>query len=197
MNPYDSIAEQWHAGRSGFAARKYLDLLLVGLRPGAAVLDLGCGTGVPVARYLVGEGFRVVGVDQSAAMLEIARREVPGAEFVHADMLGVQLEEEFAAAVAWDSIFHVGREHHRAVFRKLAGLLEPGGRLLLSAGGTGHEGFTSEMHGHTFFYSGYEPAETLRLLAAEGFEVELCEVDDPSSHGHIAVLARKELRIKY
>jgi hypothetical protein len=47
------------------------------------------------------------------------------------------------------------------------------------------------MFGHTFFYSGYEPEVARNLLEAEGFKVELWEVDDPSSRGHIAVIARR------
>lgn len=155
------------------------------------MLDLGCGTGEPVARYLVERGFRVVCVDESAAMLEIARRTLPGAELIRADMCELKLDEQFAAAVVWDSLFHVERGRHLSVFQKLSSLLAPGGLLLLSAGGTGHAGFTSEMHGRTFFYSAHDPAETLRLLASAGFEVELCEEDDPSSHGHLAVVARR------
>jgi cyclopropane fatty-acyl-phospholipid synthase-like methyltransferase len=190
-NAYDAIAGDWHANPRRFGARKYLDLMLEGLRPGARVLDLGCGTGEPVALYLIGKGFRVVGVDESAAMLEIARRVVPEAELIEGDMCDVELAGVFDAAVAWDSLFHVERARHRAVFRKISGVLAPGGRLLLSTGGTGHPGFTSEMYGRTFFYSGFEPEEVLRLLGSEGFEVELCEVDDPSSLGHLAVVARK------
>ncbi len=191
MTPYDRIAEEWHADRRAFTAEKYVDVLAGRLEPGARVLDLGCGTGEPVARHLVERGFRVVCVDESAAMLEIARRALPGAEFIRADMCELELDEQFAAAVAWDSLFHVERGRHLSVFRKLSSLLSPGGLLLLSAGGTGHAGFTSEMHGHTFFYSAHEPAETLRLLASAGFEVEICEEDDPSSRGHIAVVARR------
>ena len=190
-NSYDAIAAKWHAGRTGFAARKYLDLLLARLGPGARVLDLGCGTGAPVAQYLIRKGFRVVGVDQSAGMLDIARRTVPEAELIEADMCELELEGSFAAVIAWDSVFHVERARHPSVFKKIHALLAPGGLLLLSAGGTGHEGFTSEMFGHEFFYSGYEPEETLRLIEAAGFEVELCEEDDPSSRGHIAIIAKK------
>jgi cyclopropane fatty-acyl-phospholipid synthase-like methyltransferase len=191
QNSYDFIAEDWHASRTGFGARKYVDLILGRLTPGAKLLDLGCGTGVPIARYVVENGFRVVGVDQSARMLEIARRVVPEAELIEADMCELNLAEGFAAVIAWDSIFHVARAEHRAIFRKLSGLLDPGGWLLLSAGGSGHEGFTSEMFGHTFFYSGHEPEEVLGLLRAAGFEIDLCEEDDPSSRGHIAVIAKK------
>src|SRR5918993_5288327 len=139
--PYDRIAEGWHASRRAFTAKRYVEMLAARLEPGASVLDLGCGTGEPVARYLAGEGFRVVGVDESAAMLEIARRVVPEAELIRADMCELELDEQFAAAVAWDSLFHVERERHQSVFDKLASLLSPGGLLLLSAGGTGHAGF--------------------------------------------------------
>lgn len=191
QTPYDFIADEWHAAPRNFAARKYVEPVLNRLAPGAKVLDLGCGTGEPVAAYAAARGFQVVGVDESEKMLEIARRVVPGAEFVRADMCEVSLAGVFAAAVAWDSVFHVGRARHREIFRKLHGLLDPGGLLLLSAGGSGHEGFTSEMYERTFFYSAHEPGETLRLLTGEGFEVELCEEDDPSSRGHIVVVARK------
>ncbi|MGH9908253.1 MAG: class I SAM-dependent methyltransferase [Pyrinomonadaceae bacterium] len=190
-NSYDFIAKDWHASRTGFAARKYVDLILSRLISGARLLDLGCGTGAPITEYLVEHGFRVVGVDQSAAMLEIASRVVPEAELIQADMCELSLAERFAAVIAWDSIFHVPRDHHRAIFQRVFSLLDSNGWFLLSAGGSGQEGFTSEMFGQTFFYSGYEPEEALDLLRAEGFAIDLCEEDDPTSRGHIAIIARK------
>jgi hypothetical protein len=48
------------------------------------------------------------------------------------------------------------------------------------------------MHGETFFYSAHAPSEALRLLEGVGFRVEHWEVDDPSSRGHIAVLAVRD-----
>jgi SAM-dependent methyltransferase len=195
QNPYDNIAEQWHSNFrvSSYVDRVlgYVDLVLEGLQSGAKVLDLGCGTGNPIAKYIVEKGFCVVAIDQSKKMLEIAKKQVPEAEFIHSDMINVDLADGFGAAIAWDSIFHVERHHHSAIFHKLGKSLEPGGRLLLSVGGSGAEGFTSEMYGHTFFYSGHEPEVTRKLLEAEGFEIEVWEVDDPSSHGHIAIVARK------
>jgi cyclopropane fatty-acyl-phospholipid synthase-like methyltransferase len=134
-------------------------------------------------------------------MLEIARREVPSGQFIHADMVDVEFDEQFSAIVAWDSAFHVERKYHAALYRKFADLLVTGGRLLLSVGGSNStgvtsdesdaEGFTSEMFGHTFFYSGFEPGVARELLEAAGFEIELWEIDDPSSRGHIAVIARR------
>jgi cyclopropane fatty-acyl-phospholipid synthase-like methyltransferase len=209
-NSYDYIAEQWHSNFRGqtYVDRVlgYVDQVLDDLPPGAKVLDLGCGTGEPIAKHIVRRGFRVIGIDQSEKMLEIAKRVVPEAEFIHGNMVEVELAETFAAAVAWDSVFHIARKHHSAVFRKLADALERNGRLLLSVGGSdaasgsedstsddssAAEGFTSEMFGHTFFYSGHAPDVTRKLLEAAGFEIEVWEIDDPSSRGHIAVVARK------
>ncbi len=202
QDSYNHIAEQWHTNFRGqtYVDRtlSYVDRILEGLPLGAKVLDLGCGTGNPIAKHIVERGFCVVGVDQSKELLKIAKTVIPEAELVHADMVEIQFSEKFAAAVAWDSVFHVERKYHSSIYRKLADCLESGGRLLLSVGGSGAEpddsdaqGITSEMFGHTFFYDAYAPRIARELLEAEGFEIEVWEVDDPSSNGHIAVVARK------
>jgi 2-polyprenyl-3-methyl-5-hydroxy-6-metoxy-1,4-benzoquinol methylase len=185
QNSYDDIATQWHSNSRGQgyvdSTLGYVDRILEGLPVGAKVLDLGCGTGNPIARHIVDRGFSLVGVDQSNELLKIAKTIVPEATFIHGDMIETELAGIFSAAVAWDSIFHVERKNHSAIYRKLANSLEIGGRLLLSV----------EMFGRTFFYSGYAPNVARKLLEAEGFEIEVWEVDDPSSRGHIAVIARK------
>jgi trans-aconitate methyltransferase len=190
---YDRIALAWRADRLGaadpFRERRFLDRLIAPLSPSASVLDVGCGCGEPVAAYLGGRGFRVTGFDGSAAMVELARAAVPAATFVLGDMRQADPGGPFDAVVAWDSVFHLPRADHPALFARLRGWLCPGGRLLLSLGGTGDEGFTSSMHGETFFYSGHDPEVALRLLSATGFAIEGWEVDDPSSRGHVAALA--------
>jgi cyclopropane fatty-acyl-phospholipid synthase-like methyltransferase len=199
-NSYDEIARQWHANFRGQEyldqTLSYVDRILEGLPAKAKILDLGCGTGRPVAKYMVERGFQVVGVDQSAELLKIAKTVVPEAELIHADMIEIQFTEKFAAAVAWDSVFHVERKYHSSIYRKLARSLETGARLLLSVGGSGAEddeaeGITSEMFGHEFFYDAYAPPIARQLLETAGFEIETWEIDDPSSLGHIAVIARK------
>src|SRR5690349_20498164 len=89
---YDRIADAYLArfGQSTVRDAKLAGLLKK-LPAGAMVLDLGCGAGEPVARELVAHGFRVTGVDASLGQIEPARRNVPEASFVHADMSCVQL----------------------------------------------------------------------------------------------------------
>lgn len=199
--PYDLIADQWHTNKRAQSyiehVLSYVDRILEDLPTGARVLDLGCGTGEPVAKYIIERGFTVTGVDESSEMLKFARQTVPESELIHADIVTVELSDTFDAAVAWDSMFHVERKHHAAIYCKLANALREGARLLLSVGGSAPaeddsvEGFTSEMYGQTFYYSGFAPEVARKLIEASGFEIELWEVDDPSSRGHIAVVARK------
>lgn len=204
-NPYDLIAAEWHATANDrgptYVAHvlAYIDQILDGVPAGARVLDLGCGTGQPFAKYIVERGYRLTCLDDSVEMLKFARLTVPDANFIHADMVNVELTETFDAAIAWDSMFHVERKHHAAIYRKLSKALKPGSRVLLSVGGSAPdqeddtvEGFTSEMFGETFYYSGFAPEVTRKIIEAAGFEIELWEIDDPSSRGHIAVIARNQ-----
>lgn len=73
--------------------------LLAVLPPSARVLDVGSGTGRPVAADLVAAGHRVTGIDVSAEMVRIAREQVPGAEFVQADVREWESEPE-----SWDAV---------------------------------------------------------------------------------------------
>jgi trans-aconitate methyltransferase len=193
IRAYDRIAEAWWAARVAEAAtfreRPWVDRLALPLPPGARVLDAGCGCGVPITAHLVGLGFQVVGLDGSARLLELARAAVPGAQFVWGDMRTADPEGSFDAIVAWDSVFHLPRGEHGQVFRRFRSWLRPGGRLLVSLGGSADAELRSRMHGATFFYSAHAPSEALRLLEDVGFQIEHWELDDASSRGHIAVVA--------
>jgi cyclopropane fatty-acyl-phospholipid synthase-like methyltransferase len=198
---YDLIAEQWHTNKRAPAyvehVLSYVDRTLQGLPKGAKLLDLGCGTGEPIARHLAGHGFQLTCVDESEQMLKFGRQTVPEAEFIQANMVTVELTGPFDGAVAWDSMFHVERKHHAEIYRKLGHALRAGARLLLSVGGSAPaeddsvEGFTSEMYGQSFYYSGFDPEVARKMIEAAGFEIELWEVDDPTSRGHVAIIARK------
>ncbi|HXD32687.1 MAG TPA: hypothetical protein VN643_16310 [Pyrinomonadaceae bacterium] len=72
---YDHIAEQWHAN---FRGQAYVDRVLAnvdqtldGLPCGARILDLGRGTGNPIAKHIVLLSYRVVGIDESKEMLSV------------------------------------------------------------------------------------------------------------------------------
>jgi cyclopropane fatty-acyl-phospholipid synthase-like methyltransferase len=191
---YDRSAERWRATRPLElypVVARLLDVALDSTPSNARVLDVGCGAGVPVTRALVSRGFRVTGLDFSEELLAIARTEVPAATFVHGDMRTIDsrhIGNDHDLVVAWDSVFHLPRADHATMFARFASWLRPAGRLLLSLGGSAWEG-TSEMLGETFFYGGFDPEESLRLLGAAGFSIVHSEIDDPQSRGHLSIVA--------
>lgn len=193
---YDAIAAEWDEARSRLpdAERRILDLLLEGLAPGARVLDLGCGTGRPIAEHLVARGFTATGVDQSSRMLARAHARLPEASWTEARIEDfVPVARGFAAVVAWDSLFHVPREHHADVFARVRAALPRGGRFALTVGGSAHPAFTDTMLGRTFFYDSHPPEEATALLVAAGFAVVHAEFlslpTDGRDKGRYAIVA--------
>jgi SAM-dependent methyltransferase len=104
------------------------------------VLDLGCGCGIPAARFLAEAGHRVTGVDISDVQIERARRLVPAATFVRADATEVRLPPaSFDAVVCLYAVIHLPLAEQPPLLERIATWLRPGGWLLVT---TGHEAWT-------------------------------------------------------
>jgi cyclopropane fatty-acyl-phospholipid synthase-like methyltransferase len=190
--PYDLIAEQWSQERkaSRFREKQYVDRFLEIVEAGGRILDLGCGSGVPIMRYLLDHGCRVTGLDASAAMLQLARTNCPEAELIAGEMTSVEIGDRYHGIVAWDSILHIPKAKHGELFYRMREWLTPGAPVLLSVGGSEDE-FTAPMFEVEFFYSGHAPDMSVALLRDAGFDILIAEIDDPSSRGHFAILCRK------
>jgi SAM-dependent methyltransferase len=202
---YDAAGAAYLAAR----ARDSEDVRLLAdlvrrLPEGAAVLDAGCGAGVPVAELLSRRDFAVTGVDISPQQVARARRLVPGATFVCADMARLAFpDESFDAICSYYAIIHVPREQHPALLRNFRRMLKPGGWALLCLGwrdlpfGT-REDFCG-VPGGRMYWSHYDAETNLRLIRECGFEVEWSRLvrdfldrdDDPDPSRHLFVLARK------
>jgi SAM-dependent methyltransferase len=174
---YDRIADIYidRFGQSSVRTAKLAELI-AHLPTAASILDLGCGAGIPVARDLVERGFKVTGVDASGGQIERARRNVPKAEFVLADMASVQFDPEtFDAISAFYSITHVPKSEHVALIRQIARWLRPGGRFLASYG-TAEGDWSGEWLGTNMFFSHLSPEMTRRLIQDAGLGLERVEV---------------------
>jgi len=134
-----------HDAGFGFHARAATEELLRYLR-GAGheqglVVDLGCGTGI-LSRIMGDAGYEVLGHDQSAEMLKIARRNAPQARFKRASFVDVDFPECVAVTAvgevlgyAFDS--RARRPAIRSLFHRVRAALRPGGVFLFDVAGPG------------------------------------------------------------
>jgi len=191
---YDRIADDYF-GRFGQSSVRDAKLaeLLEKLPKRAMVLDLGCGAGEPVAREFVAHGFQVTGVDASLGQIMRARRNVPKANFVHADMTTVQLPAQaFDAVSAFYSITHVPRNEHEALIRRIATWLRPNG-LFVASFGSSQGDWLGQWLGTPMFFSHLDPDETKRLVNDAGFRLEQAELlrQDNEEATFLWIAARK------
>jgi cyclopropane fatty-acyl-phospholipid synthase-like methyltransferase len=182
--PYDSIVVQFQALRTTLQPKEveYLSLLLDALPPGNTILDLGCGTGQPIATHIASQGHHVVGVDGSEGMLTQARARLPQHRWIHALIEDVVFDETFAAVVCWDSSFHLPRHYHEPLIQRIHQWLAPGGRMMISSGGLVDEsasGFTHPMFGHDFYYDSLTPEAMVAAIKKAGFDIIRAEICDP------------------
>ena len=188
---YNEMALAYHEQRDQFKNQDLLARFLTHLPAGAALLDVGCGSGMPVARFLADAGCIVTGIDLSSSMLTLARAHVPEATFLEMDMGKLTFSEaSFDGVSAFYSVFHVPRASHRSIFEAFYRVLKPGGVLLLSSGSTDWEGVEA-FHGHTMYWSHYGPRKTRALVEQAGFAVLYSEVLAHGGERHYWVLARK------
>lgn len=189
---YNVSAGQYASTRHSFETQDLLAQFGTLVRPAGNVLDVGCGAGVPVARFLVESGFSVTGIDVSDAMLALASDAVPGANLLQLDMtdLGRFDDASFDGIVACYSLIHVPMELHASVIGDFARLLSPQGALLFSSGRHEWEG-VEDFHGAPMFWSHPHPKVTRQTVINAGLVPVFAEVKEHGGEHHYWVLARK------
>jgi 2-polyprenyl-3-methyl-5-hydroxy-6-metoxy-1,4-benzoquinol methylase len=177
---YDLMAAQYLAtkNREDPLALTALEDLAILLPRDAAVLDLGCGAGVPVTRWLLDKGFTVTGVDVSARQLQLARTYVPEATFIKADMTAVTFAPgSLDAVVAFHSIIHVPRTEHPALLERIYRWLRPEGSFLATMTLTDYEGRDDDWEGWgaPMVWSHYDGDTNVAMLREAGFGIRYAE----------------------
>lgn len=176
-------------GKNGFE-RPWLDLLVASLSPGADVLDIGCGSGEPIAADLIGRGFVVTGLDVSEPLIRLCRERFPAYEWHVADMRELSLGRTFEAIVAWHSFFHLTPKAQRAMFPRFASHAVEGGTLMFTSGPSAGVAI-GEFEGEPLYHASLAPEEYRSLLSENGFAVLRHVVEDPECGGATVWLAQK------
>jgi SAM-dependent methyltransferase len=195
---YNTIAASWDEARRSLSARErpYLDAFLAEFPVGSHILDLGCGTGRPIGEHILAQGHRVTGVDQAERLLDLARSRFPAARWIESRIEHYAPADHYAGVVCWDALFHIERRCHETLIRRIARWLKPGGKLMLTFGGSEHPAFTDTMFGQTFFYDSHAPHKELAILREAGFEPLVADfIDSPTTgrdKGRYAVVASRD-----
>lgn len=158
---------------------------------GADVLDLGCGSGEPVAHYLIEAGHRVTGVDSSPTLIGLCRSRFPDETWIAGDMREVSLSRRFGGVIAWNSFFHLTPDDQRAMFAVFRDYAEPGAALMFTSGPRAGEAIGA-YQGEPLYHASLDGAEYEALLAAHGFSVLQHVVEDQDCGGLTVWLARMQ-----
>jgi SAM-dependent methyltransferase len=160
------------------------------LPPGARVLDLGCGAGIPATRELSSRGLQVIGVDFSAVQLRRAHELVPAASLVQADMTALYLAPaSIDAVVSFYALIHVPLADQRALFPRVRSWLRDGGYFLAIVGADRWTG-TDSYHGADMFWDHADAGSYLRWFEAARLVPVWHRFIPEGDAGHTLVLAR-------
>ena len=200
---YDTVAADYEKAFGDDLAqlpldREMLDAALAAATGPGWVLEAGCGPG-PAAGYLAGRAARLLGIDLSGAMLNVAGARTAGLLLAQADIRHLPLRDASCRLViAYYSLQHLPRADLGSAMAEFRRVLAGEGRLVVATHLGVGEAHIDEFLGHrvrTFAGAYHRRDEIVGLLASAGFEVELERQRGPLPHEtnsqRIYVLARR------
>jgi SAM-dependent methyltransferase len=186
---YEKYAIEWDKDRDRVLFEKsWIDRFLALVPPQASILDLGCGSAEPIARYLIDNGHSVTGVDSSPSLIKICKGRFPKQNWLVADMRTLSLARRFDGILAWDSFFHLSPDAQRKMFPIFKRHAAPGAPLIFTSGPS-HGEAIGTYRGEPLYHASLDEAEYRSLLGVNGFEVAAHVIEDPACGSHTVWLA--------
>ncbi len=188
---YRRHAQAWDEARGDHLREgAWLDRFLALMPLGGAVLNVGCGSGRPMARYCIDRGFDLTGVDSSPELIALCRARFPGGTWDVADMRTLALGRRFEGLLAWHSLFHLTPEDQDAMFAVFAEHSTPGAALMFTSGWNRGVA-TGRFQGERLYHASLDPDEYHALLATNGFKVVAHEVNQAEAGAGAVWLAHR------
>jgi SAM-dependent methyltransferase len=187
---YERHAADWdkERGRTLFE-KAWLDRFLALQPQNASVLDIGCGAGEPIARYLIERGCQVTGIDSSAALIGMCKERFPDQNWIVSDMRSLSLDQRFDGILAWNSFFHLCPEDQRRMFPIFRRHAEPKAALMFTSGPS-HGEAIGTYKGEPLYHGSLDGTEYRSLLDQNGFDVVSHVVEDSDCGHHTVWLAQ-------
>lgn len=188
---YNKISENFHTFRTQFDNFKELRKFSQYLPTGGKILDVGCGVGIPVAQFLIENGFEVNGIDISEGMLIKAKENVPKAQFFQYNMVELDFPDNyFDGLVSIYAMFHVRKQKHGEIIKNFHRMLKKEGFMMLVFNPKENEG-VDDFLGTKMYWSCHKPSKSLELVRNAGFEVIFDEILDRGNELMYWIIARK------
>lgn len=187
---YDKITDWYDKNRrKDLIEKEYLELVLQHIPENGTILDLGCGTGEPIAQFFIARGFHVKGIDAAKNMINLCKKRFPTMEWIVEDMRKVSLDKKFDALIAWDSFFHLNPEDQKHMFSAFEKHIKPTGVLVFTSGPEEGEVYGT-MEEYDFYHASLSSQEYRELLNQHNFSVILHKVVDPKCGDHTVWVAQ-------
>jgi len=187
---YERHAQAYDTARSrSLFEKSWLDRFLALVPAGGSVLDIGCGMGEPIARYVIERGHAVTGVDSSSSLIDLCKSRFSAQSWLAADMRSLALGRRFDGILAWDSFFHLSPDDQRRMVPVFRDHAASGAPLMFTSGPAPGVAIGS-FEGEPLYHASLDAGEYRTLLDKNGFDVVAHEVEDPACGGHTVWLAQ-------
>ncbi len=192
---YNRIAEDWHRNHQkddwwAGGTDKFISFL----QKGDLALDVGCGAGTK-SKYLIKKGLRVIGVDFSEKMIEIAKREIPNGNFFVFDLSEIdKLDYLFNGIFMQAVLLHIPKRKVKDKLEKVITKLKTGGYIYIAVKEKKSQGVEEEIkiendYGYQYerFFSYFTVDEIKLYLQNLGIKIVFSEIKSP----WIQIIGRK------
>lgn len=198
---YNVIAEEYskrHFKQPKF--EKPLEFFIGELPKKAKILDVGCGPGGE-SNFFVQNGFDGVGIDISDSILQIAKKNVPNAEFMNMNLLNLEFKEnEFDGIWCCRTLIHIPKKETENALDGMKKVLKPGGILCacIVSSGDSKEYITNSTYTPSdktgtvkLFFREYGDGELEGELKEAGFKILKIMKIQIERENHTFVFAKK------
>lgn len=175
---YDNIVQWYDYTRSRELFEKsYLDKCINLVCDNPKVLDIGCGMGEPIGKYIIEQNLDYSGIDSCEGLINIAKQRFPSHDFIVGDMRTLNLRTNFDFLICWNSLFHLNHEEQKHMFKTLSKHCSNGAILLFTSGPDKGE-IWSDNGGEMLYHSSLSPNDYKELLAINCFDIIEHSIED-------------------
>jgi predicted TPR repeat methyltransferase len=177
---------------------EFLDILIKNTPKNGDVLDLGCGTGLPISKIIYDSGLKVTGLDVSDEMIKHFKENLPNTTALRMPMTEFNAKNEYDAIVSSYSMLCLPFGDFVAVAGKISEALKNNGYFLLFLNeGDSKQGQVQEVNGEQLFSMGMSEKEIRDIFEPNGLKIirlerKLCHSKEYGEEHEMMFLMKKE-----